>query len=47
MNIGIIGMGAVGSAISTYLYNAYKDKFYVLAKGQKAKKNNRLWNYNK
>ena len=38
MNIGIIGMGAVGGAISTYLYDTYKDNFYVLAIGTRAEK---------
>lgn len=34
--VGVIGAGAVGSALSSYLYDAYGDDFYLLARHGRA-----------
>lgn len=37
-NIGVVGAGSVGSVLISYLCPAYKDNFYLLASGERAKR---------
>ncbi len=37
-NIGIIGAGSIGSALISYLYPTYKDHFYIVATGDRARR---------
>lgn len=37
-NIGMVGAGSVGSMLISYLYQADKEHFYLLAKGNRAKR---------
>lgn len=37
-NIGLIGAGSVGSMVSSYLYEADKEHFYLLARGKRAER---------
>ena len=37
-NIGLIGAGAVGSMLISYLYPKYQDNFYILATGHRAER---------
>lgn len=37
-NIGVVGAGSVGSVLISYLCPAYKDNFYLLASGDRAKR---------
>ena len=37
-NIGVVGAGSVGSVLISYLHQKYEDQFYLLARGERAKR---------